>query len=242
MLWKYCLPESWNTHEERVAFEDIYLMRENMPSEGEQYWFTLEALQSKTGGTRRDKLAKLGDREFVIDDMLDMLIRRENFDRDELLAWTKEFIRSRLGDSEPVLVEADRDEFDASRPATLRASSAAPSMRSAHILFVFHHDRLHAPTPDTLLELPRQLEIRTAGVIEGAPQSLPVAELEWSEIIVVLERRIRALVHKRCKALGLERRVICLYLPEHIDVDDPTYAAAFRSRMQFYLQRMNLPT
>lgn len=238
MRWKYCLPEPWNEHEDRIALEDVFLMNEQI--QGESYWLTLEALQSRTGGTREEKMARLGDREFVIDEPLEMLIRRENFDRDELLFWTKEFIRSKLGDADPVLLEAEPTEFEGAHPVTRATRVFAPSTRPTRFLFVFHEERLHAPTPDSLVEHPLRVEVRTAGALEGQPHSLPAKDLEWADIIVVLEKRIRSLVHKRCKALGLTKRLICLYMPEHITVADPTYAAAFRSRFRFYLQRLGL--
>jgi predicted protein tyrosine phosphatase len=240
MLWKYCLPESWNSHEERIALEDVFLMKMESGGEGESFWVTLEGLQSKTGGTREEKLRRLGEREYVIDDGLDMLVGREDFNRDELLFWVKEFIRVKLGDAEPDLREADPSEFEATRPLARAVSSPVPRARPVRILFVFHQERLQATTPDSLLGFPSHIEIRTGGAVEGMQTSLAAADLEWADLVIVLGRRVRSFVHRRCKALGLDRRLICLYLPENIDVADPAYAAAFRDRVGFYLQRLGV--
>ena len=124
MKWKYYIPHYWESPEDRTIWEDVYLMPPDGMSEDKSIWFTLDAISSPPAGlpdgdewfeprdkTRARNLGYLGDREYLITDAPDMLIRNEDFNLRELLEWTKVFIRDHLGDPEPVLVEGSFDDF-----------------------------------------------------------------------------------------------------------------------------------
>lgn len=118
MKWKYLIPHYWESPEDRTIWEDVYLMPEDGGSNGKSYWFTLDALGSPAGGlpngdevfesidvVRERNLRFLGDRDYLITETFDVLIRAEDFNQQELLEWARVFIRDQFGDQEPILVE-----------------------------------------------------------------------------------------------------------------------------------------
>jgi predicted protein tyrosine phosphatase len=238
MRWKYCLPESNVGGAERTALEDLYLVPEDGSSGGQSYWITLEGLHSFTGGTREEKLVRLGDSEFVISDTMDMLVRRDDFSRQELLEWTKVFISDRFGDSQPVLVAATGDEVSRCTPIVHESERDSRRAEQIHLLFVHQKAGSPAPPPEELLASYSRLEIRTVRVDEPSASELNADLFNWADLVVVMDKRMRQVMRKRLKLLGVSKRIICLYLPEHHEAGDPDYATLFRERVSIYLEKL----
>lgn len=242
MRWKYCLPEPWSSHDNRVAYEEICVRPEEEREDAATYWLSVETLQSRTGGTREDKLRRLGEREYIIDDTLDMLVRKEDIDLDELLRLACEIIRARLADPDPQLIEAEEEEFPGAFCISGAEISPLPTAHHTKLLFVFYPSHLQTHTPDSLLPADHRLEIRSISLDEGASTPLSSADVIWADLIIVMDKKVRSLVHKFCRTLGVEKRIICLYLSEHRAVSDPRYAEAVVARLRVYLIRMGILT
>jgi predicted protein tyrosine phosphatase len=238
MQWKYCLPAATPGNEERTALEDLFLLPEDGSSGNQSYWITLEGLQSFTGGTREEKLERLGDSEYVISDTMDMLVRRDDFSRKELLEWAKVFISARLGDPQPVLVEAVGDEVSRCVPIIHEHELNNRRAEKIHLLFVHHKAGPPAPTPEESLASHSSLEVQTVRIDEHATDALVPDMIQWADLLLVMDKRMRQVIHKRLKTLGITKRVICLYLPEHYDRQDPDYTALFTERVFVYLEKL----
>lgn len=238
MRWKYCLPHVSSAKDDRTALEDVYLVPEDGSSGDHSYWVTIEGLHSFTGGTREEKLNQLGDQEFVISDTMDMLVRRNDFSREELLGWTRTFIKARFGDPNPVLVEAAGDEVSRCTPVLHERQQA--DRRASRVRLLFVHQKGGPPyeRPEAALEGDDRLEVHTAWFGEDVATEVGLADLEWADLILVMEKRIRHLMHKRLRSAGLAKRIICLYLPEHHDARDEGFAELFRERIFVYLDRL----
>jgi hypothetical protein len=132
MKWKYYIPHVWESPQDRTCWEDVYLMPEDGSSKGESYWFTLNALPFGAAGidgeypddpddpfggfagsrlVREMNLQLLGDRDYFITPLLDMVARVEDFNMHELLDWTKVFIKDRFGDADPELIKGKFEDF-----------------------------------------------------------------------------------------------------------------------------------
>lgn len=134
MKWKYYIPHVWESPESRTVWEDVWLLPEDGSNEGKSYWFTLNALTFGAAGiegeypedpndpfgsgtsalVREMNLQLLGDKDYFITPLLDMVARVDNFNLHELLEWTRLFIRDHFGDAEPELVPGDYEDFSGS--------------------------------------------------------------------------------------------------------------------------------
>jgi hypothetical protein len=113
MQWKYFFPDPWTSPTARVAFEDVHLISPQPKGGRSLFVLTIEGLRSFTGGTRDEKLELLGSAGYHISDAMEMLVRQDDFNMAEMLEWIRVFIRARLGDNDPLLVEAtDQDRAD----------------------------------------------------------------------------------------------------------------------------------
>ena len=129
MKWKYYIPHRWDSPENRTRWEDVWLLPEDGSNGGKSYWFTLNAISYGAAGipggypddplgfspahvraVRETNLRLLGDREYFITPVLDMVAPIEDFNMHELLAWTARFIEDHFGDPAPELVP---DEYEA---------------------------------------------------------------------------------------------------------------------------------
>ncbi len=242
MRWKYCIPATAADSEERTALEDLYLIPEDGSSGGQSYWITLEGLNSFTGGTREEKLMRLGDHEYVISDTLDMLVRKDDFSREELLEWTKVFIGVRFGDQQPLLVEAAGDEVSRCPSVINETEQRARRTEMIRLLFVHHKAGPSTPAPEDLLASEPRLSIRTVWLEELTLNEVQPEVFHEADLVLVMEKRMRQIIHKRLKALGISKRVICLYLPEHHDRQDPDFEALFKERVFVYLEKLGWKT
>jgi len=238
MRWKYSFPDPWTNPAARVALEDVYLI----PPEGKpgptSYWLTLEGLRSFTGGTRDEKLERLGGADYVISDAMDMLVRRGDFDKEELLEWTRLFIRLHLGDPDPVLVEASQEEC-AQHMSTARDPHSRHA-RTGRMKLVFIHARGGPvqPVPEEVLNGDLRVDVRTA-VLGDEPLTAAEEELMlWADVIVVMEKRMRHILRRRLTQRTKAKRIVCLHLPEHYDLQDPAYLTLFRERIEVYLEKL----
>lgn len=137
MKWKYYIPHVWKSPEDRTVWEDVWLLPEDGRNDGKSYWLTLNALTFGAAGVegeyphdpddplglfggrqgvREMNLRLLGDKDYFITPVLDMVARIDDFNMRELLEWTKLFIREHFGDSEPELVKGEYEEFGGSNP------------------------------------------------------------------------------------------------------------------------------
>jgi predicted protein tyrosine phosphatase len=235
MNWKYFFPDAWNDSSARVALEEVTLIPPHSKGGTTSCLFTLEGLHSFTGGTVDEKLERLGKGEYSINDSLDMLIRRDDFDKRELLEWTRLFIRLHFGDPEPVLVEATQDER-AECLLNLHSSSARPG--PCRLLFVHSPGDPGQLQPEAILAHDPRMEIRTTSLNDAPLSSAEVELVDWGDIVVVMGKRMRHVLRRRLKESGLTKRVVCLHLPEHHSVEDPAFLNLFRERIEVYLQNL----
>lgn len=126
MKWKYYIPHVWESPEARTIWEDVWLLPDSPPRETRSYWFTLDALGPANSNDpylqewRQYHEAKLGDRDYLITDVLDLLIPVQDFNLHELLEWTKFFIQVHFDDPEPELVLGTFDEFSNRQAGEIR--------------------------------------------------------------------------------------------------------------------------
>ena len=113
--WKYCFPHVWDSP--RQVWEDVYLLPDSDSYTGPGFFLTVDALgnaDNPAHGTDRaefqkEALAKLGTAEYFIDEG-EMIVRREDFTKKELLAWVRVWLEHH-GLSVRGLREAPSSEF-----------------------------------------------------------------------------------------------------------------------------------
>jgi hypothetical protein len=138
MIWKYYIPHTWDSPEERTTWEDVWLlpMEAGFELGSASLWLTLDAALAEEPEELREFFAAVeealeeageldrpgeeedpewiphGDQEYRVKSELNMEIKAEDFDMPELLYWVRVFLVEYVGDPHPVLEEGSYEDFE----------------------------------------------------------------------------------------------------------------------------------
>jgi len=106
-----------------------------------------------------------------------------------------------------------------------------------HALFLCSANRLRSPTAEQVFASWDGVETDSAGLSNGATVPLSSEQVEWADIIFVMEKAHRnKLARKFRKHLG-GKRVICLDIPDEYEFMDPVLVRLLEDRVGRHLLR-----
>lgn len=105
------------------------------------------------------------------------------------------------------------------------------------VLFLCNQNRLRSPTAERVFAEDPRLAVRSAGVDPEATVHLTLELLEWADLIFVMERRQRNIVHRKFPAIYQSKPVICLYIPDEYELMDPALVRLLQERVEPHLAR-----
>jgi len=97
-------------------------------------------------------------------------------------------------------------------------------------LFICTANRLRSPTAEQVFARRPDVETDSAGLSKGASQELSPEQLEWADIVFVMEKAHRNKLSKRFKVHLKGKRVICLDIPDEFEFMQPDPAARKQGR------------
>lgn len=89
------------------------------------------------------------------------------------------------------------------------------------VLFLCSRHRLRSPTAAAVFAAWPQLDVDSAGLADDAETRLDAGQLDWAEIIVVMESSHRRRLQSRYGAHLRGKRVVCLDIPDRYDFMQP---------------------
>ena len=92
-------------------------------------------------------------------------------------------------------------------------------MKSA--LFICSANKLRSPTAETVFSSWPNIEVESAGLNHDADVPLSPEQLEWADVIFVMERAHSSRLSKRFRQYLKGKRVICLDIPDNFKFMDP---------------------
>lgn len=108
-------------------------------------------------------------------------------------------------------------------------------MARMKVLFLCDQNRLRSRTAQSIYENDPRLEVRSAGVRSDADVRVTRELLEWADLIFVMERSQRNVVHKRFRDLYDRKRIVCLYIADEYDFLDPELVELLAERVTPHL-------
>lgn len=90
-----------------------------------------------------------------------------------------------------------------------------------HALFICSVNRLRSPTAEQVFASWPGIETDSAGLSNGATVELSTEQVDWADIIFVMEKAHRNKLSKRFKRHLGGKRVICLDIPDDYEFMDP---------------------
>ena len=104
------------------------------------------------------------------------------------------------------------------------------------VLFLCNQNRLRSPTAEKVFSENPQLDVKSAGVDNDASVPVNLELLEWAEIIFVMEKRQRNIIHKKFKDIYRNKRIVCLYIPDDYEYMDPDLIQLLKERLPQYVK------
>lgn len=104
------------------------------------------------------------------------------------------------------------------------------------VLFLCNQNRLRSPTAEAVFRENPTLEVKSAGVDNDASVPVNLELLEWADIIFVMEKRQRNIIHKKFKDIYRNKRIVCLYIPDDFEYMDPDLVQLLKMRVPQYVE------
>lgn len=104
-----------------------------------------------------------------------------------------------------------------------------------HVLFVCSQNRLRSPTAEQIFADYPGIECASAGLNNDAENPVTPELLEWAELIFVMEKTHRNKLSTKFKKHLLNKRVICLDIPDDYEFMDPTLIRILQSKVTRFL-------
>ena len=113
---------------------------------------------------------------------------------------------------------------------------ADDDMTKQKVLFLCNQNRLRSPTAEAVFRENPQIEVKSAGVDNDASVPVNLELLEWADIIFVMEKRQRNIIHKKYKDIYDRKRIVCMYIPDDYDYMDPDLIQLLKERLPQYVK------
>ncbi|WP_394559222.1 low molecular weight protein tyrosine phosphatase family protein [Aquipseudomonas alcaligenes] len=103
-------------------------------------------------------------------------------------------------------------------------------------LFICSRNRLRSPTAEQIFATWPGVESDSAGLAADAEVQLSAEQVQWAELIFVMERVHQRRLQQRFGSLLKERRVICLGIPDDYQYLQPELVELLQRKAGAYLR------
>tara|TARA_B100000446_G_scaffold57556_1_gene53631 strand:+ start:159 stop:497 length:339 start_codon:yes stop_codon:yes gene_type:complete len=104
------------------------------------------------------------------------------------------------------------------------------------ILFVCSQNKLRSPTAEAVFSEEPNVEVRSAGLNNDAEVPLGAEDIEWAEVIFVMENAHKRKLRTRFREHLKNQKLICLGIPDNYEYMAPELVDIFRSRIPQFLR------
>jgi predicted protein tyrosine phosphatase len=104
-----------------------------------------------------------------------------------------------------------------------------------NVLFICSQNRLRSPTAEQVFAEWPGIECASAGLNNDADTPVTGEQLEWADIIFVMEKAHRNKLSKRFKPYLKNTKVICLDIPDDFEYMDPTLVKLLKAKVPKFL-------
>ena len=98
------------------------------------------------------------------------------------------------------------------------------------LLFVCSQNKLRSRTAETVYSDHPGIEVDSAGLKPDAVVPLSPEQIEWADLILVMEKSHRTKLSKRFRKYLSGKRIVVLGIPDEYDYMDPALVELIKSR------------
>jgi predicted protein tyrosine phosphatase len=107
-----------------------------------------------------------------------------------------------------------------------------------NVLFVCSANKLRSPTAEQVFSTCPGVETDSAGLNRGATTQLSSEQIEWADIIFVMEKAHRSKLARNFRPHLNGKRVICLDIPDDYGFMDPTLVRILETKAGRFLRHL----
>ncbi|EPJ0794736.1 low molecular weight protein tyrosine phosphatase family protein, partial [Vibrio vulnificus] len=104
-----------------------------------------------------------------------------------------------------------------------------------NILFICSRNKLRSPTGEAVFANSSDMEVRSAGISNDAQVPVSVEDVEWADVIFVMEQSHKSKLIKKFRCQINRQRIICLGIPDIYKYMDPELVDIFKRKVPQYL-------
>lgn len=104
-------------------------------------------------------------------------------------------------------------------------------------LFICSQNKLRSPTAEQVFAAWPDVEADSAGLNNDAETPLSVEQIEWADIILVMEKQHLNRLRGKFKAHLGAKRIVCLNIPDEFGFMEPALIRLLEARAGKYLAR-----
>jgi predicted protein tyrosine phosphatase len=115
----------------------------------------------------------------------------------------------------------------------------ARSMKN--LLFICSQNKLRSPTAEQVFAMWQDVETDSAGLNNDAEVQLSSEQIEWADIIFVMEKAHRSKLLRKYKTHMGGKRVVCLDIPDDYDYMDAALVKLLEVKVGRFLKSPSHP-
>ena len=103
------------------------------------------------------------------------------------------------------------------------------------VLFICSRNRLRSPTAESIFAAP-DIETDSAGLAPDADCVLSAEQVEWADLIFVMEKQHRVRLKQRFAESLQEKKVVCLDVPDRFQFMQPELVTLLQRKVGQHLR------
>jgi len=103
-----------------------------------------------------------------------------------------------------------------------------------HILFLCSQNKLRSPTAEAVFSAHPGVEVDSAGLNNDAEVPLSEEQIEWADLILVMETAHRNRLNRKFKHALAGKRIVVLNIPDNYEYMDPELVSVLKLRCAPY--------
>ncbi len=103
------------------------------------------------------------------------------------------------------------------------------------ILFVCSQNKLRSPTGEAVFGSEPEIEARSAGLNHDAEIPLGTEDVEWADIIFVMEQTHKRKLRKKFRESLKSQKLICLGIPDEYEYMQPELIEIFQQNVPQFI-------
>lgn len=104
-----------------------------------------------------------------------------------------------------------------------------------HILFLCSQNKLRSPTAEAIFADHPGVEVDSAGLNNDAEVPVSVEQIEWADLIIVMEKAHRSRLNRKFQTSLAGKRIVVLNIPDNYNYMDPALIQLLKVRCAPYI-------